>query len=70
MSLRVYKKKLPTVVVSGMCVIPGMIIHFDINKPMAVKAIEKAMVTKDQQLFISMQREDADLCILCCGVLP
>ena len=58
MSARVYKKKLPTVVVNGMCVIPGMIIHFDINKPVAVKAIEKAMVTRDQQLFISMQRDD------------
>ncbi len=57
---RVYKKKLPLVVAGGLCVIPGMIIHFDITGKSAVKAIEKAMVQKDQQVFITMHREDED----------
>lgn len=57
---RVYKKKMPLVVAGGLCVIPGMIIHFDITGKSAVKAIEKAMVQKDQQVFIAMHRDDED----------
>ncbi|MCR4808146.1 MAG: endopeptidase La [Lachnospiraceae bacterium] len=57
MPTRAYRKKLPTVVANGLCIIPGMIIHFDLTKPAAVKAIEKAMVTKDQQVFVTMHRE-------------
>ena len=57
---RVYKKKLPLVVAGGLCVIPGMIIHFDITGKSAIKAIEKAMVQKDQQVFIAMHREEED----------
>ena len=57
---RVYKKKLPLVVTAGMCVIPGMIIHFDITGKSAVKAIEKAMVQKDQQVFIAMRKDEED----------
>ena len=40
--------------------IPGMIIHFDITGRSAVKAIEKAMVQKDQQVFIAMLRDEDD----------
>lgn len=57
---RVYKKKLPLVVAGGLCVIPGMIIHFDVTGESAVKAIEKAMVQKDQQVFITMHRDEED----------
>lgn len=57
---RVYKKKLPVVVAGGLCVIPGMIIHFDITGKSAVKAIEKAMVQKDQQVFITMRKNEEE----------
>ena len=60
MPARIYKKKMPLVVAGGLCVIPGMMIHFDITGKSAVKAIEKAMVQKDQQVFISMHRDEED----------
>ena len=58
MPVRAYKKKLPVVMVKGLAVIPGMIIHFDIIREGAIKAIEKAMVSKEQQIFIVMQKGD------------
>ena len=60
MPARAHKKKLPVVTLNGLAVIPGMIIHFDIVKGGAVKAIEKAMVSKDQQIFIVMLKEQED----------
>ncbi|MBR5766645.1 MAG: LON peptidase substrate-binding domain-containing protein, partial [Lachnospiraceae bacterium] len=57
MPVRAYKKHIPLVAVRGLAVIPGMIIHFDIAKEGAVSAIERAMVQKDQQVFIVMQKE-------------
>ncbi len=61
MPVRAYKKHMPVVVVRGLAVIPGMIIHFDIVKESAVSAIEKAMVQKDQQIFIVMQKSEESL---------
>ena len=60
MPVRAYKKRLPVVTLNGLAVIPGMIIHFDIVKGGAVKSIEKAMVSKEQQIFIVMQKEQSD----------
>ncbi len=60
MPTRVYKKKLPAVIAGGLCIIPGMIIHFDITVKGAVRAVEKAMVQKDQQVFITMHRDETD----------
>ncbi|MCR5356291.1 MAG: endopeptidase La [Lachnospiraceae bacterium] len=60
MSVRAYKKHIPLVAVRGLAVIPGMIIHFDIAKDGAISAIERAMVQKDQQVFIVMNRESED----------
>lgn len=54
------KKRIPVVIAGGLCVIPGMIIHFDITAKPAIKAIEKAMVQKDQQVFITMHRDEED----------
>ncbi len=47
---RITKKKYPCVVVNKLAVLPGMVIHFDINTPAGVKAVEKAMI-KDRKLF-------------------
>lgn len=53
---RVTKKKLPAVALRGLTVMPGMIIHFDLNRETSVHAVEKAMM-KDQQVFLVTQRD-------------
>lgn len=45
------RKKYPCIVMHNLAVLPGMVIHFDINTPIAVKTIEKAMV-KDHRIFV------------------
>ncbi|MCR5419480.1 MAG: endopeptidase La [Lachnospiraceae bacterium] len=73
MPVRAYKKKIPVVSVSSLAVIPGMIIHFDIVKNGVIKSIEKAMVSKEQQIFITMQKDSGkavptfdELCTMGC----
>lgn len=56
---RVSKKKMPMVALKGITIMPGMIIHFDINIENAVEAIEKAML-KGQQIFIVSQKNIED----------
>ena len=41
---RITKKKYPCVVVGRLAVLPGMVIHFDVNSDIGVKSVEKAMV--------------------------
>ena len=53
---RITKKKYPCVVVSKLAVLPGMVIHFDINTQTGVKAVERAMI-KDRRLFAVADRE-------------
>ncbi len=53
---RITKKKLPAVALRGLTVMPGMIIHFDVNRESSIHAVEKAMM-KDQQVFLVTQRE-------------
>ena len=48
---RIMKKKYPCIVMHNLAILPGMIIHFDINSPQAVKAVEKAMI-KDHRIFV------------------
>lgn len=48
---RVNKKKMPLVALTGISIMPGMIIHFDINKDFSIEAIENGML-KGQQIFI------------------
>ena len=50
MTKRIVKKKMPCVVLHNMAILPGMVIHFDLNNPYSVKAIEKAML-RDHKLF-------------------
>lgn len=54
---RIIKKKYPCVVVNKLAVLPGMVIHFDVNTAAGVKAVELAMV-KDRKLFTAADRED------------
>ncbi len=54
---RITKKKYPCVVVNKLAVLPGMVIHFDVNTAPGAKAVELAMV-KDRKLFAAVEKED------------
>lgn len=48
---RISKKTMPVVALTGITVMPGMIIHFEIDNETAIQAIEKSML-KGQQIFL------------------
>ncbi|HKM22224.1 MAG TPA: endopeptidase La [Lachnospiraceae bacterium] len=56
--MRSMKKTLPAIALRGLTVLPGMIIHFDIDRDKSITAVEKAMV-KDQTVYLVMQLEAA-----------
>lgn len=35
---------MPVVALRGLTILPGMVLHFDVNRPKSVAAVEKAMV--------------------------
>ncbi len=47
---------LPAVALRGMSILPGTIIHFDLNRKKSVLAVEKAMV-EGQRVFLVMQKD-------------
>ncbi|MDF2472456.1 MAG: lon [Anaerocolumna sp.] len=49
-------RRVPVVALRGMAVLPGMLIHFDVNRPMSIEAIENAM-ENDQQVLLLTQRD-------------
>ena len=54
-------RMLPTVALRGMAVLPGAIIHFDLNREKSVAAIEQAMVTGGRVFLITQKNtEDND----------
>lgn len=56
---RITKKKMPVVALTGITVMPGMIIHFDLSNDSALQAMEKAMV-KGQQVFLVSKKIGTD----------
>ncbi|MDO4324771.1 MAG: endopeptidase La [bacterium] len=50
------KMVMPTVALRGLTVLPKMMIHFDVNRPQSVAAIERAMVS-DQKVFLVAQKD-------------
>ena len=50
-------KSLPTVALRGMTILPGMAVHFDISRPRSVAAVQEAMTTEQQQIFLVTQKE-------------
>lgn len=52
-------RKMPIVALKGMTVLPGSLIHFDINRKITIAAIEEAM-QDDQMVFIVTQRDDSE----------
>ena len=49
--------KMPAVALRGLCVLPGMVIHFDLNREKSIRAVEKAMLG-EQKLFLVAQRDE------------
>ena len=48
------KITMPAVALRGLTILPGMVQHFDVNRPRSVAAVEKAMIG-DQKLFLVSQ---------------
>lgn len=46
---------MPVVALRGLTILPGMVLHFDVNRPRSVASVEKAMAG-DQKLFLVSQR--------------
>lgn len=47
---------MPVVALRGLTILPGMVLHFDINRQKSVAAVEQAMIG-DQKLFLVAQRQ-------------
>ncbi len=50
-------RRMPIVALKGMTVLPGSLIHFDINRPITIAAIEDAML-EDQMVFVVTQLDE------------
>ncbi len=46
---------LPTVALRGLTILPGMVIHFDLNRARSIEAVEQAMLA-DQRILVVTQR--------------
>ncbi len=55
---RITKRKYPCVIVNQMAVLPGMVVHVDINRAAGVKAVEAAMI-KDRKMFVIADRSSS-----------
>lgn len=49
-------RKVPTVALRGMTILPGMVAHFDVSRNRSIKAVENAMLA-DQTVFLITQRD-------------
>lgn len=54
-----FNRRIPVVALRGMAVLPGMLIHFDVNRTMSIEAIDNAM-ENDQRILLITQK-DADV---------
>lgn len=48
---------MPMVALRGMTVLPEMVIHFDVSRNRSILSIQKAMQSKEQNIFLVAQRE-------------
>lgn len=52
-------EELPTVALRGLTILPGMVIHFDLNRDRSIQAVEQAMLA-DQRILVVTQRNADD----------
>lgn len=57
MAKRIVKKKYPCIVLERLTILPGMVVHFDLDRSISVKAVEKAML-KDKKAFIALVKSN------------
>ncbi len=55
--IKVKSEYMPAVVLRGLSILPGMIIHFDLNREKSIHAVEQAMLG-EQLLFLVPQKDD------------
>lgn len=48
---------MPMVALRGMTVLPEMIVHFDVSRARSIEAVQRAMQSEGQKLFLVAQRE-------------
>ena len=57
-------RKVPSVALRGMAILPGMVAHFDVSRNRSVRALEAAMMD-DQMVFLvtqkNVEKEDPEL---------
>lgn len=51
-------RQMPTVALRGLCILPGMIIQFDLSRDRSIRAVEQAMLG-DQFLFVVSQKDES-----------
>ncbi len=56
--IRQNMEQMPAVALRGLSILPGMVIHFDLNRPKSICAVEQAMLG-EQLLFVVTQKEEA-----------
>lgn len=49
--------RLPAVALRGLCILPGVVIHFDLSREKSVRAVEQAM-RMEQKLFVVTQQDE------------
>ena len=47
---------MPMVALRGMAVLPEMVVHFDVSRSRSIEAVQKAMQSKEQKVFLVAQR--------------
>ena len=55
-----YTRLLPVVALRNMAVMPGMLIHFDVNRKVSMEAIEDAMLKNQQIVLVSQIDSEVD----------
>lgn len=53
-------KVFPVVALRGMTVLPGMIVHFDINRAKSIAAVEQSMLV-DKMIFLVTQKDSSEM---------
>lgn len=48
---------MPMVALRGITILPEMVVHFDVSRARSIEAIQRAMQSKEQKVFLAAQRE-------------
>ena len=48
---------MPMVALRGMTILPEMVVHFDVSRARSIEAVQRAMQSDDQKIFLVAQRE-------------